>query len=83
MFRVGRATESHVASLDSAVAGKTPGGDAPFFGGMHRPTLGPFLEIRILYVSEKERVPGQHCGFPFDGIVPVQLAHKSHCFLIR
>ena len=75
--------QPHVSSLDPAVSRKTFHCDASFFGGMQGPTLGSVLEIPVLYVGEKERVPGEHFGFAVNGVVPVQPAHKSHRFFVR
>src|SRR3989442_384705 len=82
MFRVGRTTESHKPALDSSVSRKAFGGDASLFRRAQCPALCPALKVRVLNVSEKKRVPGQHFGFAVDRIVPVKLAHKSHRLLV-
>src|SRR5262249_11113813 len=69
VFRVGWATESHVAAFNSSVARKAFRCDAPFFCRMQAPVIGSLLEIRILNVREEERIFGEQVRVALDGVM--------------
>src|SRR5439155_20808856 len=83
MLRIGRTTQAHVSSLDSAISREAFGFNAPRFGRMQGPSLEALFEIGILYVSQKERIMGKHLLFALDTIMPIKFADNAHGFLVR
>src|SRR5258708_16412628 len=70
MFRVGWATESHVATFNSSISRKTFGSDTSFFCGMKCPTVRSFLEISIPDMTEQKRLVSQPPTFSLVRILP-------------
>src|ERR1051325_9172485 len=85
MFRICRTTESHKSTFDSSISWEAFGGDASLLCRMQGPALGPFLEIRILNVSEKERIPRQHVRFLVrqKGSPPFQAGDAREYAMVR